>query len=286
MPFIFVQHVDVFFYHLRKKLKSTSPLKITSVDSTFQSRLSAMFETNNPQAAEFIVDPDIAGIIKGGIIGYNTPWALSDEVLFQIWLAEQEHWILRRLNFIDRQLHIYNTLQRDGVRDIIIKVANPFVQLLPSYLKATGFYDRLDIDFLANAYSGKTTLDWLGLTLHHLEFTSSSIDSGIYMLSYAEYYSTMLDFLQGEIDVGAHRSRLAFLFYSYGMEKQIYDSESESDNIAKAPTTKAPSTKASTKKVPSKKAPTTKAPTTNASSTKAPTTKTYDKKRKTRDVKK
>ncbi|KAK1356121.1 hypothetical protein POM88_049377 [Heracleum sosnowskyi] len=201
-------HVDVFFYHLRKKLKSTSPLKITSVDSTFQSRLTAMFETSNPQAAEFIVDLDIAGIIK------------------------------------DRQLHIYNTLQRDGVRDIIIKAANPFVQLFPSYLKETGFYDRLDIDFLANAYSGKTALDWFGLTLHHLELTSSSIDSGIYMLSYAEYYSTMPDFPQGEIDVGAHRSRLAFLFNSYGMAKQIYDYESESNYIAKAPSTKAPTKKA------------------------------------------
>ncbi|KAK1400118.1 hypothetical protein POM88_009981 [Heracleum sosnowskyi] len=277
MPNIFVQHVDVFFYHLRKKLKSTSPLKITYVDSTFQSRLSATFETINLQAAEFIVDLDIAEIIKGEIISYNIPWALSDEVLFPIWLAEQGHWILGRLNFIDGELHIYNTLQCDGVRDIIAKAANPFVQLLPSYLKATGFYDRIDINFSVDAYFGKTTLDWFGLTLHHFEFpSSSSIDSGIYMLSYAEYYATMPDFLQGEIDIGAHRCRLAFLFYSYGMAKQIYDYASESNNIAKAPTTKASSTKA----------PSTKAPTTKAPSTKAPTTKTYDRKIKARDVKK
>ncbi|KAK1386600.1 hypothetical protein POM88_014778 [Heracleum sosnowskyi] len=58
------------------------------------------------------------------------------------------------------------------------------------------------------------------------------------------------------VDIGAHRSRLAFLFYSYGMATQIYNYESESNNIAKVPTTKAPSTKA------------------------------YDKKRKARDVKK
>ncbi|KAK1401642.1 hypothetical protein POM88_001247 [Heracleum sosnowskyi] len=81
-------------------------------------------------------------------------------------------------------------------------------------------------------------------------------DSGMYMSSYAEYYATMPHFLQGELDIGAHRSRLAFLFYSFGMTKNIYRYESESDNIAKAPTTKVPSTKA------------------------------YDRKRKARDVKK
>ncbi|KAK1368796.1 hypothetical protein POM88_034888 [Heracleum sosnowskyi] len=59
-----------------------------------------------------------------------------------------------------------------------------------------------------------------------------------------EYYATMPHFPQGELDIGAHRSRLAILFYSFGMAKQIYRYESESDNIAKAPTTKVPSTKA------------------------------------------
>ncbi|KAK1394236.1 hypothetical protein POM88_013292 [Heracleum sosnowskyi] len=36
-------------------------------------------------------------------------------------------------------------------------------------------------------------------------------DSGIYMLSYAKYYAIMPHFPQGELDIGAHRSRLAFL---------------------------------------------------------------------------
>ncbi|KAK1402975.1 hypothetical protein POM88_002580 [Heracleum sosnowskyi] len=85
--------------------------------------------------------------------------------------------------------------------------------------------------------------------------------SGMYMLSYAEYYAIIPHFLQGELDIAAHRSRLAFLIYSFGMAKQIYRYESESDNIAKTPTTKVPSTKASS-------------------------TKAYDRKRKAGDVKK
>ncbi|KAK1359496.1 hypothetical protein POM88_043970 [Heracleum sosnowskyi] len=86
-------------------------------------------------------------------------------------------------------------------------------------------------------------------------------DSGIYMLLYADYYATMPHFLQGELDIGAHRSRLAFFFYSFGMTKKIYRYESELDNIANDPTIKAPSTK-------------------------APSIKAYDRKRKVGYVKK
>ncbi|XP_074330892.1 uncharacterized protein LOC141668099 [Apium graveolens] len=63
------KHVDVFFYHLRKKLKSNLALPRVTVDSTFQSRLSTLFETTG----DIMVDEDIARIIKGDIIGCNIP---------------------------------------------------------------------------------------------------------------------------------------------------------------------------------------------------------------------
>ncbi|KAK1382939.1 hypothetical protein POM88_020674 [Heracleum sosnowskyi] len=47
-------------------------------------------------------------------------------------------------------------------------------------------------------------------------------DSGMYMLSYVEYYATMPYFPQGELDIGAHRSRLAFLFLFLWNGKAIY----------------------------------------------------------------
>lgn len=43
--------------------------------------------------------------------------------------------------------------------------------------------------------------------------------------------------------LGTNKSRLALLFYSYEMTKQIYDCESELNHIVKAPATKDPSTK-------------------------------------------
>ncbi|WOH14992.1 hypothetical protein DCAR_0934522 [Daucus carota subsp. sativus] len=55
-------------------------------------------------------------------------------------------------------------------------------------------------------------------------------DSGIYMVSFAEYLADKKEIPQGDLDIGAHRSRLGFLFYSYGMAKQICGYESEGED--------------------------------------------------------
>ena len=43
----------------------------------------------------------------------------------------------------------------------------------------------------------------------------------------------MPEFPNDEPDIPTYRSRLALLFYSYGMTKQIHSYESDSDNTAK-----------------------------------------------------
>ena len=50
------------------------------------------------------------------------------------------------------------------------------------------------------------------------------------MVSFAEYLADKKEIPQGDSDIGAHRSRLSFLFYSYGMVKQIYGYESEGED--------------------------------------------------------
>ena len=52
----------------------------------------------------------------------------------------------------------------------------------------------------------------------------------MYMVSFAEYLADKKEIPQGDLDIGAHRSRLGFLFYSYGMAKQICGYESEGED--------------------------------------------------------
>ncbi|KAF1001554.1 hypothetical protein AG4045_016316 [Apium graveolens] len=97
-------------------------------------------------------------------------------------------------------------------------------------MRITGFYERDDIDFSSKAYLNKSDVDPLGLVLNHNCVKSSFIDSGIYMVSFAEYLADKKEIPQADLDIGAHRSRLAFLFYSYGMAKKIYGYESEGED--------------------------------------------------------
>ncbi|KAK1372769.1 hypothetical protein POM88_028962 [Heracleum sosnowskyi] len=54
-----------------------------------------------------------------------------------------------------------------------------------------------------------------------------SIDSGIAMISIAEYLVLDKAFPKASFDVVVHRSRISFSFYAYGMAKVIYEYESE-----------------------------------------------------------
>ncbi|KAL1819283.1 hypothetical protein ACET3Z_014152 [Daucus carota] len=168
--------------------------------------------------------------MMGNGIRYNTHWALVADVLFFVFIREQKHWLLGRISFANREVHVYKTLKCDGVKEILVKKLRPFCKLLPFYMRITGFYERDDIDFTSKAYLNKSDADPLGLVLHHDYVKSSSIDSGIYMVSFAEYLADKKEIPQGDLDIGAHRSRLSFLFYSYGMVKQIYGYESEGED--------------------------------------------------------
>ena len=47
------------------------------------------------------------------------------------------------------------------------------------------------------------------------------------MISFAEYFLLNNEVPRDSFDIGSHRSRISFSFYSYGMSKQIYGYESE-----------------------------------------------------------
>ncbi|KAF1001550.1 hypothetical protein AG4045_016312 [Apium graveolens] len=83
-------HVDVFFYHLRKKVKEN--FELLSTDSNFQNRVSTMYNAcvkkNN-----FTVNikQEIVGVMMGDDIRYNTHWALGADVQFPVFIREQKY---------------------------------------------------------------------------------------------------------------------------------------------------------------------------------------------------
>lgn len=56
-------------------------------------------------------------------------------------------------------------------------------------------------------------------------------DSGVIMISIAEYFVKDKEFHKEFFDIAHRRSRIAFSFYSYGMKKHIYGYEREREYL-------------------------------------------------------
>ncbi|KAK1354915.1 hypothetical protein POM88_048171 [Heracleum sosnowskyi] len=229
-------HVDVFFYYLRKVSKHNPKcdMKFTSTNSKFQKKMVAMLskvaQSDNIES-EINAKQDIIEIIKGRGMSCNTSWCLVDFVLLPTWLPEEKHWLLATLSFDDRAIHVCNTMANDDTELIVKKALLPFCKLLPHYLLLTEFYERSDIDFTSKFYSEKSKTDCFRLVMYNDYPRATPIHSGTYMMSIAEYFVMRKRFPKESFDLDAHRSRIAFSFYSYGMSKQIYAYDSESECV-------------------------------------------------------
>ncbi|XP_062103469.1 uncharacterized protein LOC133814538 [Humulus lupulus] len=231
---LFKTHVDVFFYYLRKKAKYcvNCTIKFITTDSHFQTRINSIYETFLSWKRDFGAlncNQYVAEVIMGYALPCNISWSMVDHVLFPILVMKEKHWLLCRLSLKDRSMYVYNTLTCDNKDHIALKAVESFRILLPHYLYITGFYDRTDIDFSSEAYAGKSTSSAFDVVLDDDLPCGLSCDSGIHMFSFAEYFVQDKDIPTSTFDVEAHRSRLAFLFYSYAKAKEIYGYESESE---------------------------------------------------------
>ncbi|KAK1399126.1 hypothetical protein POM88_008989 [Heracleum sosnowskyi] len=119
-----------------------------------------------------------------------------------------------------------------GFALIVKNALLPICTLLPHYLLLTNFYSRTDIDFTAPCYTDKSKTDIIRLLLQNdCRHCGSTIDSGLTMISFAEYFVTQKDFPKPSFDIAVHRSRIAFSFYSYAIAKQIYRYDSDHEYI-------------------------------------------------------
>ncbi|KAK1395259.1 hypothetical protein POM88_014315 [Heracleum sosnowskyi] len=230
-------HVNVFFYYLRKlsKYGLSCEMKFTSTDCNFQKNLVStcgLIAEYEDIESTFSANQDVLDVINGYGLAFSTPWYSVDYVLFPIWLPEQKYWLVAVLNFHKRIIRVHNTLSCEGITLIVKKALLPLCMLLPHYLLLTDFYSRTDINFSDACYTGKSKTDVLRLVMHNDYSAGTSIDSGVLMISIAEYFVRKKDFPEVSFDIACHRSRIAYSFYSYAIAKQINGYETEPEYLA------------------------------------------------------
>ncbi|KAK1380365.1 hypothetical protein POM88_027109 [Heracleum sosnowskyi] len=72
-------------------------------------------------------------------------------------------------------------------------------------------------------------LDFHGREIRKNYSSGTSIDSGVIMMSIAKYFFMEKNFPKDSFDISSHRSRITYLFYPYGVLKQIHGYESEAE---------------------------------------------------------
>ncbi|KAM6593985.1 hypothetical protein CsatA_001688 [Cannabis sativa] len=225
-PFRF-GHIDIIFYYLRKKIMySAEPkIKVTTTNCLFCSSITSLYEKfvkKNNDISVLSLSHNVAQYIQGGKILCATPWHLVDHVVMPINVKLQDHWICGRLNIVDRQIYLYNSLRSGRYMTAAKEACKPSSVILPYY------FSMLDFKGLRNEAKFSTMEPFPIVAIDGLP-EQVTADCGVFVASFAEYFIIGKPIPSSGFDVEIHRDRLAVLFYHYGMKKQLENIESESE---------------------------------------------------------
>ncbi|PHT49526.1 hypothetical protein CQW23_09273 [Capsicum baccatum] len=218
-------HLDVIFYHLRKKSKiqlgdnyrytTTSCFFKTYVEKTharYYPAESAVDLSTQQDYAESIVvankEDIIANIIQAFCMPVGLPWYMVDE---------------------ERLIRVYDSLSSKRKKERPIEIQKLAV-MLPNYLSDNGFYnktERTDWPSL-EAYKGKITqqnglVNEISFDVDYVQNiprqASDSLDCGVFVCAYAEILSEGLQVHLCGFDSACQRALYASLLWHYGVEK-------------------------------------------------------------------
>ncbi|PHT44837.1 hypothetical protein CQW23_13995 [Capsicum baccatum] len=167
------KHLDVIFYHLRKKLKlqqsNTYSYTTTNcffkiyIEKTYERYFSAIetdqISTQEDYTESVIVASDeiaIPNIINGFCIPANLPWHLVDEVYVPVNCGKEYHWVLTVIVLKERVIRVYDSLSSKRKSEPPTEIRK-LAAMLPIYLSDSNFFEktvRIDWSTL-KAYEGK-----------------------------------------------------------------------------------------------------------------------------------
>ncbi|PHU28048.1 hypothetical protein BC332_00141 [Capsicum chinense] len=151
-------HIDVIFYHLRKKskLRSDQDYRFTTTNYFFKNYIDKTYSiyyeddtdsvlTTQQDYVESVhvalIEEAITHIIKGYCMPSGLPWHQVDEVYVPINCNENFHWVLAVIALKDRRIRVYDSLSRRRNTESITEIQK-LAKMLPTYLSDNNFYDE------------------------------------------------------------------------------------------------------------------------------------------------
>ena len=118
-PCLCIQHIDVAFYYLRKKIRENPNLqerKVTTVDSYFSSMIATMSAVyvESPDTFDWGTCDRLLKIMFGMSIPCGMSWFDSNTILLPVHLDKMEHWVLVKLDLTDWTMEVYDSMHHAG----------------------------------------------------------------------------------------------------------------------------------------------------------------------------
>ncbi|PHT92602.1 hypothetical protein T459_00484 [Capsicum annuum] len=227
-------HLDVIFYHLRKKSKiqlgdnyrytTTSCFFKTYVEKThtryYPAKSVVELSTQQDYVESIVVaknEDAIANIIHGFYMSTGLPLCMVDEVYVRINCGKEFHWVLSVIVLKERLICVYDSLSSKRKKEPPIEIQKLPV-MLPTYLSDNGFYDKTErTDWPSlEAYKGKITQQ-TGL-VNEIPFDVDYVQNIPQQVS-DKILSEGLQVESCGFDAASQRARHASLLWHYGVEK-------------------------------------------------------------------
>ncbi|PHU28987.1 hypothetical protein BC332_01080 [Capsicum chinense] len=211
-----VDHIDMIFYHLRKKskLRTDQEYRFTTTNFFFKNYVEKTYHRYYPNDsdtvlstqqdyAEFVGVTDkenaVNNIIKGFSIPVGLPWHLVDEVYVPINYNQNFYGVLTVIALKDRCIRVYDSLSNQKNMNSSPEI-HKLAAMLPTFLPDSEFFeqtsrtDRPNLDAYRNKLSDTTQL--LNTNPFEVEYMQNIIqqdydilDCEIFIAGYAEYIS-------------------------------------------------------------------------------------------------
>ncbi|KAM3324333.1 hypothetical protein P3S67_005484 [Capsicum chacoense] len=252
------EHIDVIFYHLRKKSKlrndqdyrftTTNCFFKNSVDKTYfryyEDDIDTVLSTQQDYAESVrvaLIEEAVTHIIKGYCMTSGLPWHQVDEVYVLINCNDNFHWVLAVIALKDRRICVYDSLSRRTNTESILEIQK-LAKMLSTFLSDNKFYDdtfRTDWPNL-ETYRDKITQTTQILNENPLDVEyvqdimqqeRDSVDCGVFVAGYAEFLSEEMNVPSHGFKAEYHRTHYATLLKKYGIQKAIKGYVSENDTL-------------------------------------------------------
>ncbi|KAF3651962.1 hypothetical protein FXO38_16357 [Capsicum annuum] len=169
------KHIDVIFYHLRKKskLRNDQDYRFTTTNCFFKNYIVKTYsnyyeddtdtvittQQDYAQYVDVVLNEDaITNIIKRYCMPSGLPWHQVDEVYVPVNCNEKFHWVLAVIDLKNRRIRVYDSLSSLRNMESINEI-NKLAAMLPTYLSDSRFFEEISRTDWANleAYRDKIT---------------------------------------------------------------------------------------------------------------------------------